>query len=373
MEKAKAGVMDFLHKHGKNDTTVHETVNPAITNETVNERRHENIITAKDKEVHQDHYHTTIQPVHDEKILPEQQHFNTVPVEHRKFEHGNDEDVERRLRAEQEKFKDTTVKGQTTHTTHAAEPVVSEHVHHHVHENIQPVVNRQTIEPHVTHTTIPIHEVHHSAAQHHSTSALPAMSMADFKKAGGSLGGRDQRTEFFEGEPRSMQGHNPLSNNASSEFRRTGHVNRFPDDTLQDTTTSGPHHGTGAGAGAGLAGGLAAGKVAHDHTRGDRPNHSRRSSSSSSSSDDEHRKNKKAGLAGGLAGSHATHGTHTTTGTAGSGSHTGANRISHRHGTGVGTGATSVNHTTSAKKPSLIDRLNPMKDTDGDGKKGIMD
>ena len=34
--------------------------------------------------------------------------------------------------------------------------------------------------------------------------------------------------------------------------------------------------------------------------------------------------------------------------------------------------ATGVSDTSSHKKPSLIDRLNPMKDTDGDGKKGFM-
>lgn len=33
----------------------------------------------------------------------------------------------------------------------------------------------------------------------------------------------------------------------------------------------------------------------------------------------------------------------------------------------------SVGHDTTTKKPSLLDRINPMKDTDGDGKKGIMD
>ncbi|KAF2223982.1 hypothetical protein BDZ85DRAFT_234114 [Elsinoe ampelina] len=280
MDKAKTGVMDFLHKHGKHDTSVHETVNPAVTNETVHQHRHDNVVTAKDKEVHQDHYHTTVQPVHDEKRLPEQHHFNTAPVEHRNFEHGNDQEVESRLTAEREKFKDTTVKGDTKHTSTTAEPVVGEHIHHHVHENIQPVVNRQTVEPHVVHTTIPIHEVHHSAAQHHSTSALPAMSMADFKKSGGTLGGREQKNDFFEGEPRSMHGHNPLSDNASSEFRQTGHGH-----SKHDSATTG------------VIGGV------HD-----------------------------------------------------------AN----------GTGVTGADHTTTTKKPSLLDRLNPMKDADGDGKKGIM-
>jgi hypothetical protein len=61
----------------------------------------------------------------------------------------------------------------------------------------------ETIEPHVTHTTVPIHEVHHNAAQHHAASALPAVSMEEFKKSGGALAGREERTDGFVGEPKS--------------------------------------------------------------------------------------------------------------------------------------------------------------------------
>jgi hypothetical protein len=32
----------------------------------------------------------------------------------------------------------------------------------------------------------------------------------------------------------------------------------------------------------------------------------------------------------------------------------------------------SIGSTTSAKKPSLMDKLNPKKDADGDGKAGFM-
>lgn len=58
----------------------------------------------------------------------------------------------------------------------------------------------------MVHTTVPIHEVHHNAAQHHSTSALPAVSMSDFKKQGGVLSGREERYDGFQGEPRSVGG-----------------------------------------------------------------------------------------------------------------------------------------------------------------------
>jgi hypothetical protein len=61
----------------------------------------------------------------------------------------------------------------------------------------------ETIEPHVTHTTVPVHEVHHNASQHHAASALPAVSMSEFKQQGGALAGREERQDGFIGEPKS--------------------------------------------------------------------------------------------------------------------------------------------------------------------------
>merc|ERR1712093_278669 len=61
MDKAKAAVGSFLRKDGKHDTTVHETVNPAVTQENVTRTQHENVTTAVDREVHQDH-HTLLCP-----------------------------------------------------------------------------------------------------------------------------------------------------------------------------------------------------------------------------------------------------------------------------------------------------------------------
>merc|ERR1712193_412636 len=164
-------------------TTVHEKVAPAVTHETVNRTEHEDVQTAVDKEVHQDHYHTSVQPVHDQAQLPEQ--------------HDNNDEVQRKLATEQARYRDESQRVEGKHTSAAAPVVAGEHMHHHVHETIQPVVNKQTVEPHVVHTTVPIHEVHHNAAQQHSTSALPAVSMSDFKKQGGVLSGREERYDGF--------------------------------------------------------------------------------------------------------------------------------------------------------------------------------
>merc|ERR1712093_273326 len=82
MDKAKAAVGSFLHKDGKHDTTVHETVTTAV-----------------DREVHQDHHHTSVQPIKDREVLPEQHNHQMAGVETRNLKHGNDEHVKERLAA----------------------------------------------------------------------------------------------------------------------------------------------------------------------------------------------------------------------------------------------------------------------------------
>jgi hypothetical protein len=221
MDSAKAAVKDFMSKSGHHDTTVHEKVAPAVKHETIERQQHEEYISAIDKEVHQDHYHTTEQPILDKEVLPTTHHTNIIPVEHRSYEHGNNDEVEARLRQERAAYVDTVQKVEGATTREIAPVVAGEHKHHHVHETIQPVIQKgkltsdshnsdiilisstETIEPHVTHTTVPIHEVHHNAAQHHAASALPAVSMAEFKAQGGSLTGREERQDGFIGEPKS--------------------------------------------------------------------------------------------------------------------------------------------------------------------------
>lgn len=143
------------------------------------------------------------------------------------------------------------------------------------------MIATETIEPHVTHTTVPIHEVHHNAAQHHSASALPAVSMEEFKRQGGVLTGREERYDGFEGEPRSVGG----------------------------ATGSSGHGGALAGA-----------------------------------------------VAGGAAGHHSGH--------TASGAAAGAALGNHESNRGTSE--------TETGKPSMMDKLNPKKDADRDGKAGVM-
>jgi len=73
----------------------------------------------------------------------------------------------------------------------------------HIHETIQPVIQKETIQPEVVHTTIPIKEVHHEATQHHGTSQLPPVTMDEFKSQKGRAPGSHSQGAF-EGCPQGI-------------------------------------------------------------------------------------------------------------------------------------------------------------------------
>jgi len=174
---------------------------PAVVHETIQKNRVDDVTTVIDKEIHQDHYHTTVQPIQDVNILPEKHVQELAAVQERSFDAGNDAEVRARIEQERSKFKDMTIEGEQTRTTQMSPTVVAEHTTHHLHETIQPIVNRATVDTTVVHTTVPIHEIHHSAAAVHSASSLPPISMEQFKSQGGSIDGRPVVSEKFAGVP----------------------------------------------------------------------------------------------------------------------------------------------------------------------------
>lgn len=341
---------------------------PGVTHETVSPHQREETQIATDREIHQDHHHTTVQPVTQREVLGEKHHHNLVPVEHRTHDHRDTADTESYLARNAAQFKDQSVRAETHQTSSAAPAIAGEHVHHHIHETIQPVVQKETIEPHVVHTTVPIHEIHHNKAQHHAASSLPAVSMDEFKSGGGALTGRDERIDFFKGEPKSLE-HALGGNHSGQGLKGSSH---------HSAKDSGIGAGVGTGAAVGAAG-LASGQQGSHNTH-----------------------NTSSGLTGsqgaGVSGAGPSHhGTSAATSglsrnnpgapQSGAGPHNSSmqNKLDPRVDSdgngrrGVETGSNRDNYgtastgTTSGHKPSLLDKLNPMKDADGDGKKGFME
>jgi len=320
MDKAKAAVSNFLSKDGKHDTTVHESVNPAVVNERVTRTNHEEATKAVDREIHQDHYHTSVQPITHQEILPEKHSHNLVGVENREIHHGDGSHIKQRLEEEAARFKNTREIGETKNTQSTSPTIAGEHIHHHVHETIQPVVQKETIQPSVVHTTIPVHEVHHNEAKHHTASALPAMTMSEFQSSGGALGGRKERTDAFAGEPRSVGG-------ALGNERAQGGV--LGGRGAEGTTTLTENEGRN-----GLTGNNTTGGDYDNTTTG------------------------RSGLPG-----------NNTTGRDYDNPTTANSRLSGNKTTGD-----DYNNTTgtTGKKASLMDKLNPKVDSNGDGKAGFM-
>ncbi|KAM0274445.1 hypothetical protein ACHAQH_007819 [Verticillium albo-atrum] len=203
MQKAKQAVADFVSRDGKHKTTVEEDVRREVTEEHVMPHRHENVTTAIDKEVHQDHHHTTVQPILAKETLPEKHSHNIIPVEHKTFEHGNEQDVRAKLDADAAKYRDTTTTHDTTQSTSVNPVVAGERIHHHVHEHVQPVIQKEVVAPQVVHTTIPIHETHHAVAQHHGTSVLPAKTLEELNSNKAGLDGKGHSKVEFDGCPKS--------------------------------------------------------------------------------------------------------------------------------------------------------------------------
>lgn len=248
----------------------------------------------------------------------------------------------------------------------------------HIHETIQPVVHKETIQPNVVHTTVPIHEVHHNKATHHESTALPAMTMDEFKNKGGSLHGREERYDEFEGVPKNIGGGTAGGfgavrdvhggNVGGSEHHRHGDYNDAPN-----------HRGVAAGAATGTAGphGSNLANKADPRVDSDRDGRSGM-----------HGTTGTAGAAGLGSATHGTTGSHVGTDGAIGNSHAKADTSSSLHDSelpkaltedksrfnpSTGHGHHDSNTSSSHKKPGLMDKLNPKKDTDGDGKAGIMD
>jgi len=369
MDKAKAAVSSFISKSGQHDTEVHESVAPAVKHETINPHQREERQIALDREVHQDHYHATVQPVHDKEVLPEQHHHNVVPVEHRTHDKRDDDETQSRLQATKAQFKDESVRTSTQHHSTEMPSVAGEHVHHHIHETIQPVIHKETVEPHVMHTTVPIHEVHHNKAQHHAATALPAMGIEEFKKSGGALGGREERVDHFKGEPKHLE--HSLAG-GSGGLRDSG----ISSDSGVGTHGAG-HHGTG------LTGNTSSTSTSHVT-----PESLSNSRGAATTSDHTGARSAVSGMTGapgntgaGLTASNKTGGDFGEFGHRHDGQHPSrveqnlpgqGNTTTGGLGAGAGPGLGKTGSGSSGHKPSLMDKLNPMKDADGDGKKGFM-
>jgi hypothetical protein len=121
-------------------TTVDSDTAPAVEHTHVKKQHETREQTFIEKEKHQDHYHTTIQPLKDSEVLPEK-HDYTQETEHRSINRDDDGEAKAEAEADRAGFESTSEQKQFESKTQ--EPTQGEeHVHHHLHETVQPVIEK---------------------------------------------------------------------------------------------------------------------------------------------------------------------------------------------------------------------------------------
>jgi hypothetical protein len=122
--------------------TVESEVAPAVEHTHVKKQHETREQTVVSKEKHQDHYHTTIQPLKDSEVLPEK-HDYTQETEHRSINHDNDGEAKAEAEADRAGLGESTSEQKESEVVTKEEAKEGEeHVHHHLHETVQPVIEK---------------------------------------------------------------------------------------------------------------------------------------------------------------------------------------------------------------------------------------
>ncbi|GAP87986.1 putative NADH:flavin oxidoreductase NADH oxidase [Rosellinia necatrix] len=169
MDAASTAFRKILHRGSKDEdktspgrdnetASIHKETAPAVEHETVHKRHEQREQKLLERERHQDHYKTTVQPLQEREVKPERHHYERDDVQHRHVDLDRNTDARAMLERKQAQFKNTRQEADTHHEMVQEPTLTSEHVHHHLHETVQPIIERETVMPSVTHKKIPIKE-----------------------------------------------------------------------------------------------------------------------------------------------------------------------------------------------------------------------
>jgi hypothetical protein len=166
---------------GEKDTTIDQTIAPAVEHEHVHHEHETREQKVVDREVHQDHYHTTVQPLQDREVQAVKENTEVEATEERRINKDKEaEKVKAQVAADQAGIKNTH--DEDTHETKSTEATASAtSVHHHLHETIQPVIEKEVIAPELTHKIKPVHEVVQGQSVNHGVTTSKPISVNDFQ------------------------------------------------------------------------------------------------------------------------------------------------------------------------------------------------
>ncbi|KUJ23455.1 uncharacterized protein LY89DRAFT_606300, partial [Mollisia scopiformis] len=161
------------------DKTVDKEVAPAVEHTHVKKEHETREQTVVEKERHQDHYQTTIQPLKDSEVLPEK-HDHVQETKERSI---NNDDGTAKAKAEADRTGFESTSEQQESESKTTEPTQEkEHVHHHLHETVQPVIEKEVIDPSVTHKRVDVKEKIQEPSVNHGVTTNSTISVDEFEK-----------------------------------------------------------------------------------------------------------------------------------------------------------------------------------------------
>ncbi|KAG5643862.1 hypothetical protein DXG03_009546 [Asterophora parasitica] len=156
-----------------------ERARPPEREEIMRHREH-------DRHAHQDQHHR--QPVvdEDENVGPEKHPTKVQPITNIRERHSSKDGIsDEQVRGPRDSVENSPKERNVVDKGEK----ITELEKHHVHNIVQPVIDKQTISPNTIHTTIPIQHTTHDAPIIHEPQTHATVSVEDFLRKGGRLEG----------------------------------------------------------------------------------------------------------------------------------------------------------------------------------------
>jgi len=146
-------------------TVVSEVILEApVVRETIKPEERFNIQEQVERDIHQTEIKKVIQPIVEKEVNATQVHYNTLPTQHREFVHTSERDMEAKLRTGMSELQSTRVVAPTVELgTTERGAIVHEHYDKKIIEQVQPIIYREIVQPHIVETVQPIQETIYSA------------------------------------------------------------------------------------------------------------------------------------------------------------------------------------------------------------------
>ncbi|WFC98412.1 hypothetical protein MYAM1_001139 [Malassezia yamatoensis] len=158
-----------------------------VTRETLHRQEIEELHREREHHIHQHHIQHHVQPVLDTVHLGEQLHTRVVPATTIREVHANTDKDAALLRSVAGTPKDTFSQAPIERSVIDKGETVREIVHHHIHNIVQPIIEKDIYEYHRIRTTVPTTQITHEAPIVHESTAHQPIRKEDFVKGGGVL------------------------------------------------------------------------------------------------------------------------------------------------------------------------------------------